>query len=89
MPIPPELIKVTCSASNIKVPMKPNFFFILFQRAFKVMKNGVYFIVITLLVAELFKILTYANWMTCDIAWTQSGVKPQKIEYLSGHFVYN
>ena len=39
-------------------------------------KNGVYFIVITLLVAELFKILIYANYMTCDVTgWTQSGVK--------------
>ena len=38
------------------------FFFIkLFQRAFKVMKNGIYFIVMALLVAELFKILIYAN----------------------------
>ena len=50
------------------------------------MKNGIYFIVIMLLVAELFKILIYANSMTCDIAWTQSGVKSQKIEYLSGLF---
>ena len=30
------------------------------------MKNGVYFIVIALLVAELFKILFYANKMTSD-----------------------
>ena len=37
------------------------FFISLFERAFKVMKNGVYFIVIALLVAELFKILVYAN----------------------------
>ena len=42
-------------------------------------KNGVYFIVMTLLVAELFKTLTYANWMTCDITiWTQNDVKSQK-----------
>ena len=40
------------------------------------MKNGVYFIVIVLLVAELFKILVYANYMTCDvILWTQNVVK--------------
>ena len=38
-----------------------NFFISLFERAFKMMKNGVYFIVIALLVAELFKILVYAN----------------------------
>ena len=42
------------------------------------MKNGVYFIVIALLVAELFKV-------TCDITlWTQNDVKSQKIE---GFFV--
>ena len=39
----------------------------LFERAFQVMKNGVYFIVIALLIAELFKILIYANYMTCDV----------------------
>ena len=40
------------------------------------MKNGVYFIVIALLVAELFKILVYANEMTCDVTlWTQNDVK--------------
>ena len=33
----------------------------LFERAFKMMKNGVYFTVIALLVAVLFKILIYAN----------------------------
>ena len=37
------------------------FFIILFERAFKMMKNGVYFIVIALLVAESFRILIYAN----------------------------
>ena len=36
-------------------------FIILFKRAVKVMKNGVYIIVIALLVAELFKILIYTN----------------------------
>ena len=40
------------------------------------MKNGVYFIVIALLVAELLKI-------PCDVTeWTQNDVKSQKIEYL-------
>ena len=39
-----------------------NLFFIsLLERAFKVMKNGVCFIVIAILVADLFKILIYAN----------------------------
>ena len=39
------------------------------------MRNGVYFIAIGLLVAELSRILTYANWMSCDVTvWTQSGV---------------
>ena len=42
------------------------------------MKNGAYFIVIALLVvvAELFKILIHANYMTCAVTTgTQSGVK--------------
>ena len=43
-----------------KVHMTRNFVS-LFERAFKMMKNGVYFIVIALLVAELFMILVYAN----------------------------
>ena len=39
-------------------------------------KNGVYFIVIAMLVAELFKVLIYANKMTCDVTmWTQNDVK--------------
>ena len=39
-------------------------------------KNGVYFIVIALLVADLFK-------MSCDVTlWTQNDVKSQKMEYL-------
>ena len=42
-------------------PYETKFFIILFERGFKMMKNGVYFIVIALLVAELLKILTYAN----------------------------
>ena len=45
----------------LKVHMTRNFLISLFERAFKMMKNGVYFIVIALLVAELFKILIYAN----------------------------
>ena len=47
------------------------------------MKNGVYFIVMALLVAELFKILVYANQMTSDVTlWTQNNVTSQKMEYL-------
>jgi len=50
------------------------FFISLFERAFKVMKNGFCFVVMALLVAELLEILICANWMTCDVAvWTQSG----------------
>ena len=45
----------------VKVHMTRNCFISLFERAFKMMKNGVYFIVIALLVTELFKILVYAN----------------------------
>ena len=41
--------------------MKRNFFINVLGRAFKVMKNGVYFIVIAFSVAKLFKILIYAN----------------------------
>ena len=36
-------------------------FISLFERLFKMMKNGVYFIVIAFLFAELFKILVYTN----------------------------
>ena len=40
------------------------------------MKNGVYFIVIAVLVAELFKIMDYANYMTCDVTMlTQNDAK--------------
>ena len=44
------------------------------------MKNDVYFIVISLLVAELFKILIYANLRTSQCG--HSDVKSQKTEYL-------
>ena len=47
------------------------------------MKTGVYFIVMALLVAELFKILIYANQMTYDVlVWTQDDVKLRKTESL-------
>ena len=54
------LAKFKISTTYI-LPVKRNVFIFLFERAFKVMKNGVYFIVIALLVAELFMILIYAN----------------------------
>ena len=41
--------------------MTQNYFINLFERAFKMMKNGVYFIAVALLVAELFKVLVCAN----------------------------
>ena len=41
--------------------MKQIFFISLFKRALKVMKDNFYFIVIAMLVAELCKILIYAN----------------------------
>ena len=47
--------------ANIKVYVTQFFFISLFERAFKMTKNGVYFIVIALLLADLFKILIYAN----------------------------
>ena len=53
------------------------------------MMNGVYFIVIALLVAELFKILVYADQMTSDVTlWTQNNVTSQKMEYLRRLFLY-
>ena len=59
------------------------FFISLFERALKIMKNGIYFIVIALLAAELFQILVYPNKMTCDVTlWTQNDVKTQKMDYL-------
>jgi len=37
------------------------------------MESGVYFIVVAFLFAELFRILVYADWMTCDLTlWTQN-----------------
>ena len=69
--------------------MKRNFLPAYSNREFKMMKNGVYFIVIAPLVAKLFKILINANLMTCDITmWTQSDVKSQKIESLSRLSLY-
>ena len=50
----------------IKVYMTQIFFIALFQRALKMMKSDIYFIVTVLLVAELFKILIYTNYKTCD-----------------------
>ena len=46
---------------NDKSAYGTNSFISLFGRALKMIKNGVYFIVIALLVAELFKIFIYAN----------------------------
>ena len=45
-----------------KVYMTQFFLFNLLERAFRAMKNGVYFIVIAVLVAKLFKIMVYANY---------------------------
>ena len=54
-------------------------FISLFERAFKVMKDGVYFIVTVLLLAELFEILIYANGRACDVTRrTQNDAKSQK-----------
>ena len=59
-----------------KVYMTHILFITLFERAFKMMKNGLYIIVIALLVAELFKILIYAKQRTSDVTrWTQNDVK--------------
>ena len=45
----------------LKLCCETIFYKIIFERAFKMMNNGVYFIVIVLLVAKLIKILIYAN----------------------------
>ena len=51
------------------------------------MKNGIYFIVIALLVVELFKILIYANEMTSDVTlWTQNDIKITKKWNISEDF---
>ena len=83
-----EVGRVDLIGALFKVHITRNFFS-LFERAFKMMKNGVYFIVIALLVAELFKILVYANKMTSDVPWwTQNNVTSQKMEYLRRLFLY-
>ena len=66
-----NIVEINCSfllqgfeAVNINISLSAydtKFFISLFERAFKMMKNGIYFIRIALLVAELFKILIYAN----------------------------
>ena len=69
--------------------MKRNFLPAYSNREFKMMKNGLYFIVIAPLVAKLFKILINANLMTCDVTmWTQSDVKSQKMKSLSRLSLY-
>ena len=47
-----------------RLKSKTRIFFTVFERAFKLLKNNVYFIVIALLIAELLKILIYANFTT-------------------------
>ena len=59
-----KVVNETFKTNNIVFLLsayETKFFIILFDRAFKVMKNGVYFILIALLVTELFKISIYAN----------------------------
>ena len=52
------------------------------------MKNGIYFIAIAFLVAELFKILVYANKTTCGVTrWTQNEGKSQNLEYLCKYYI--
>ena len=61
-----EVILKSCDCGQqksrkVKVYMTRKIFVNLLGRAFRAMKNGVYFIVIAVLVAELFKIMDYAN----------------------------
>ena len=63
--------------------MTLNFLLAHFEELSKCMMNGLYFIVIAFLFAELFKILCYANEMTCDVTLrTQNDVLQQNTEYL-------
>jgi len=60
--------------------MTPNFVFILFKRDFKMLK-------IALLVADLFKIVICANWITCEVTTAiQSGAKITKKLNISHDF---
>ena len=69
--------------------MTRNFVLLYLKKTFKMMKNGLYFTMIALLVAELFNIFIFANEMTCDIQpGTESGVMSQKNESLSRRFLY-
>ena len=46
-------------------------------------KNGIYFFVIALLVAELFKVLIYVQIRGLLVSmWPQNDVKSQKMQYL-------
>ena len=55
------MISLHVSSSLAESVYDTKFFISLLGRAFKVMKDSIYFIVIAFLVAELFKILIYAN----------------------------
>ena len=59
-----RMLRGQTSPTGVHLKSKTRIFFTVFERAFKLMKNNVYFIVIALLVAELLKILIYANFMT-------------------------
>ena len=57
-------VDAICLAINLKlckISYQAKLFVIVFERAFKMMKNDIYFIVTALLVAEFFKNLIYAN----------------------------
>ena len=56
-----------CNIISFKVHMK-RFFSSSFERAFKVMKNGVYFTMIALLVAELFKIVILIQRLKSEVS---------------------
>ena len=58
----------------------------LLERAFKIIKNGVYFIVIALLVAELFKILIYANQISVTSQQEHKVVQNHKKLNISHNF---
>jgi len=66
----------TFSCDTVLSVCDTNFFIGSFAGAFGVMGNGVCFVVMASLFAEIFGILVCAGWMACDVTlWTQNDVK--------------
>ena len=79
-------VKTLLHSNQCKVLMKPDFFkIILFERALKMMKNGVYFIVIALLVTNLFNLCKLDDlWHhNVDTKWCKTTKKWLSLAYFS------